>query len=147
MQQLTNFLNPMFKHKTPIEIRFADIDAFGHVNNAVFLTYFEQARVSYFDKVLGWNYDWSKEGVIVARSEVDYMIPIHFRDTIIIYTHCSRMGNKSFDISYQIIKVDDNTKEMLMADGVTVMVAFDYISKKSIEVPGAWKELIQKFEE
>jgi acyl-CoA thioester hydrolase len=135
----------MFKHKTPIEIRFADIDAFGHVNNAVYLTYVEQARVSYFDNVLGWDYDWSKEGVIVARSEIDYILPIHFRDNIIIYTRCSRMGNKSFDISYQLMRSDDKI-ETLVADGVTVMVAFDYINKKSIEVPESWKAMMLKFE-
>jgi len=137
----------MLKHKTRIEIRFADIDAFGHVNNAFFLTYFEQARVGFFDQVLGWDYDWSKEGVIVARSEVDYILPIHFRDTIHIYTGCIRMGNKSFDIAYQVIKTDVDGKETLMADGVTVMVAFDYVNHKSIEVPESWKNMMKKFEE
>ena len=136
----------MFRHKTPIEIRFADMDAFGHVNNAVFLTYFEQARVSYFDQVLGWDYDWSKEGVIVARCEVDYILPIHFRDRISVLTRCSRLGNKSFDISYQVIRTDDNGKETLMADGVTVMVAFDYVKRASIEIPENWKALLQKFD-
>lgn len=136
----------MFKHKSTIEIRFVDIDAFGHVNNAVFLTYFEQARVSYFDEVLGWDYDWSKEGVIVARSEVDYVLPVLFRDSIQIFTGCSRIGNKSFDISYQAIKTDEHGNEILMAAGVTVMVAFDYVQRKSIEVPALWKTKMEKFE-
>ena len=136
----------MFKHKTDLEIRFADIDAFGHVNNALFLTYFEQARVSYFDEVLGWDYDWSKEGVIVARSEVDYVLPVLFRDSIQIYTGCTRIGNKSFDISYQAIKTDEKGNEILMAAGVTVMVAFDYVQRKSIEVPALWKTKMEKFE-
>ena len=136
----------MFKHKTALEIRFADIDAFGHVNNALFLTYFEQARVSYFDEVLGWDYDWSKEGVIVARSEVDYILPVHFRDSITLYTGCSRIGNKSFDISYQALRTDNQGNEILVADGVTVMVAFDYVQRKSIEVPALWKDKMEKFE-
>ena len=135
----------MFKHRFPLEIRFADIDAFGHVNNALYLTYFEQARVSYFDQVLGWDYDWSKEGVIVARSEVDYVLPVHFRDTLLVATRCSRMGNKSFDLSYQLLRTDNN-KETLVAAGVTVMVAFDYTRRTSIEVPETWKALLLKFE-
>ena len=137
----------MLKHKTSIEIRFADIDAFGHVKNAIFLTYFEQARVSYFDQVLGWDYDWSKEGVIVARSEIDYILPVHFRDTVVVYTGCNRIGNKSFDVSYQLFKVDERGKETLMADGITVMVAFDYVNRRSIEVPENWKAMLIKFEE
>ena len=136
----------MFRHKSKIEIRFADIDAFGHVNNAVFLTYFEQARVRYFDDVLGWDYDWSKEGVIVARSEVDYILPVHFRDTLTMYTGCSRIGNKSFDISYQALRTDNKGNEILVADGVTVMVAFDYVNGKSIEVPALWKDKLEIFE-
>ena len=135
----------MKKHISKIEIRFADIDAFGHVNNAVHLTYFEQARVSYFNEVLGWDYDWSKEGVIVARSEVDYILPIHFRDSLSVYTWCNRIGTKSFDISYQVIKTDDAGKESLMAAGVTVMVSFDYKNRKSIEVPESWKAQLKKF--
>ena len=135
----------MFKHRTPIEIRFADMDAFGHVNNAVFLTYFEQARVRYFDQVLGWDYDWSKEGVIVARSEVNYILPVHFRDDITVETRCGRIGSKSFDITYQVMR-QDNGKEVLVADGITVMVAFDYEKRKSFEVPEAWKALVLKFE-
>jgi len=136
----------MFRHKSKIEIRFADIDAFGHVNNAVFLTYFEQARVRYFDEVLGWDYDWSKEGVIVARSEVDYILPVHFRDHITLYTGCSRIGNKSFDVSYQLLRTDVKGNDILVAAGVTVMVAFDYVKGKSIEVPALWKEKMENFE-
>jgi acyl-CoA thioester hydrolase len=136
----------LFKHKTPMEIRFVDVDAFGHVNNANYLTYFEQARVSYFNEVIDWNYDWSKSGIILAKAEIDYIIPIQFKDEVTVYTRCSRMGTKSFDLEYRIVRlVKDH--EQLMADGVTVMVAFDYVTKKSIEVPENWKKAILKFEE
>jgi acyl-CoA thioester hydrolase len=135
----------LFKHKTPMEIRFVDVDAFGHVNNANYLTYFEQARVSYFNEVISWDYDWSKSGIILAKAEIDYIIPIQFKDEVTVYTRCSRMGTKSFDLEYRIVRlVKDH--EQLMADGVTVMVAFDYTNKKSIEVPESWKKAILKFE-
>ena len=135
----------LFKHKTTIEIRFVDIDAFGHVNNANYLTYIENARVSYFNQVVDWQYDWSKKGIILAKAEVDFIIPINFNDDISIYTRCSRLGNKSFDLEYRIVKLI-NQKEQLMADGITVMVAFDYDAKKSIEIPVEWKEAIRKYE-
>src|ERR1051326_5853842 len=86
-----------FRHKTKMEIRFVDVDAFGHVNNANYLTYFEQARVSYFDEVAGWDYDWSRQGIILARAEVNYVLPANFRDEVYVYTRCSRIGTKSFD--------------------------------------------------
>jgi acyl-CoA thioester hydrolase len=133
------------KHKTPVEIRFVDVDVFGHVNNANYLTYIEQARVEYFNQIVGWDYDWSKEGIILARAEINFINPIHFRDKIFAFAKCSRMGNKSFDLQYHLIKVNDE-KEILMADCTTVMVAFDYMNKKSIPVSEEWKQAIKNFE-
>lgn len=135
----------LFKHKTNIEIRFVDVDAFGHVNNANYLTYLEIARVKYFDEIADWQYNWSKQGIILAKAEIDFIIPIHFGDEISVHTRCSRLGNKSFDLEYRIIHLLKG-KEQLMADGVTVMVAYDYDAKKSIEIPAEWKETILKFE-
>jgi acyl-CoA thioester hydrolase len=134
-----------FKHKTPIEVRFADVDAFGHVNNAKYLTYFEQARVKYFNDIVDWTYDWSKEGIILAKADIDFIKPIHFRDEIIVFTRCSRLGNKSFDLQYQIMSYK-NGGEILMSDCTTVMVAFDYVKKKSITVPEEWKQVLRKYE-
>jgi acyl-CoA thioester hydrolase len=136
---------PQFKHKTKIEVRFADVDAFGHVNNAKYLTYIEQARVKYFNDIVDWTYDWSKEGIILAKAEINFVNPVLFRDDIIVLTRCARLGNKSFDLQYQIIKMLDG-EETLMADGTTVMVAFNYIHKKSIELPEDWKQAIRKYE-
>src|SRR3954453_11003094 len=101
-------------HRHKLYIRFSDIDAFGHVNNATYLTYFEEARVQFFDDVVDYPYDWSKEGVIVARAEVDFTMPVHFKDEIIIETSCSRIGTKSFDLSYKMIRIE-NEKEILVA--------------------------------
>jgi len=128
------------------EIRFVDIDAFGHVNNAHYLTYFEQARVKYFDDIVGWKYDWSKQGIILARVEINYILPIYFRDDVVIRTRCSRLGNKSFDMEYQLIKIDKGV-EVLLADGKTVMVAFDYEENQSIPIPELWKKVVIDYEE
>ena len=135
----------LFKHKTNIEIRFVDVDAFRHVNNANYLTYIEIARVKYFDEIVGWQYDWSKRGIILAKAEIDFIIPIEMRDEISVYVRCSRLGNKSFDLEYRIVRMFKG-QEQLMADAVTVMVAFDYDEKKSIEVPEEWRQVIKRFE-
>ena len=126
------------KHISKIHIRFSDIDTFGHVNNATYLTYFEEARVKFFDEVVEWGYDWSKEGVILARAKIDFVQPVHFRDDITIYTACHRIGTKSFDLIYQMVKFIEE-KEILLASATTVMVAYDYQEKKSISIPEKWK--------
>jgi len=134
-----------FKHRIRPEIRFVDVDAFGHVNNAHYLTYFEQARVAYFDEIVDWPYDWSKEGIILARAEINYKIPVLFRDPVVILTRCSRIGTKSFDLEYRMIKEIEG-KEFLLADANTVMVAYDYKAQHSIPVPETWKAALKKFD-
>jgi acyl-CoA thioester hydrolase len=134
-----------FKHVTRPEIRFVDVDVFGHVNNAHYLTYFEQARVRYFDDIVEWNYSKSRQGVIVARAEINFSVPALFRDHVTILTRCSRIGTKSFDLEYRMMKMADGI-ETLLADGNTVMVAFDYAANRSIEIPDSWKEALKKYE-
>ncbi|MGZ4155828.1 MAG: acyl-CoA thioesterase, partial [Bacteroidia bacterium] len=89
------------KHKTPIQIRFKDIDKLGHVNNANHITYFELARVDYFDALASDNIkiDWVNEGVILAKIEMEYKQPILLEDKVFVYTWVSRMGSKSFDMA------------------------------------------------
>ncbi|MBL0032024.1 MAG: acyl-CoA thioesterase [Bacteroidetes bacterium] len=127
------------KEKTSkVNIRFSDLDLFGHVNNAVYLTYFEEARVAYFNEVVGYDYDWSTEGVILARVEIDFVIPVHFKDEVFIRTKCCRMGIKSFDLAYEMFIVKEE-KEIMLSSATSVMVMYNYKEKKSILVSEEWK--------
>jgi acyl-CoA thioester hydrolase len=121
-----------------VNIRFSDLDLFGHVNNAVYLTYYEEARVAYFNEVVGYDYDWSTEGVILARVEIDFVIPVQFNDEVFIRTHCCRMGNKSFDLAYEMYIVKEE-KEIMLSSATSVMVMYNYAEKKSIAVTEEWK--------
>jgi acyl-CoA thioester hydrolase len=121
-----------FKYKIKIPIRFADIDAFGHVNNAIYLTYFEIARSSYWDEIIEWN--WDELGIIIRRSLVDYLKPIHLNDEIYAYVKTSRIGNSSFDLDYILVKIIDGREE-ICTSGQTICVTFDYKSKLSVPIP------------
>ncbi|PCJ85351.1 MAG: esterase [Flavobacteriales bacterium] len=125
----------------PIPVRFRDVDMIGHVNNAVYLTYFEQARIEFFQKVLG-DVDWNKNGFILARAEVNFMLPLVLHDKAETEVWCSRIGNKSFDFSYKVFKITGEEKTE-MANGLTVMVAFDYRNNQPIPIPEDWKEKLQ----
>lgn len=142
-----------FKHKTPIQIRFKDLDEMGHVNNANHLSYIELARLKYFKDVVGFNIDWNKQdGLILARVEIDFKRPIFFNDNIFVYTRCSRMGNKSFELSYVIVRekssigLDGKSLNEIVAESKTVLVCYDYIKKLSVKVPEDRKLKIEKFE-
>ncbi len=127
---------------THIQIRFSDVDKLGHVNNAFYLSYIELARMKYFEEIAG-GINWENEGVIVARAEMDYRAPVLLADKIYVNTWCSRIGNKSFDLSYTLFKSGKSgDTEALHAK--TVMVCFNYQTQKSFPVPAKWREWLQK---
>ncbi|MDZ4752238.1 MAG: thioesterase family protein [Flavobacteriales bacterium] len=130
-------------HEHRQEIRFSDIDAMGHVNNAVYLNYLEQARISFFRAILGRPWDWNAAGIIVGRNTIDYMAPIKFNDNIVIRTYVTRVGTKSFNLTYEVLRVFEDG-EQLCSKAESVMVCFDYHSQQTIEVPPLWREYFQK---
>lgn len=134
-----------FKHKTPIQIRFKDIDALNHVNNANHITYFELARVQYFDDVVNEEVNWSEQGIILAKITVDFKTPVYFKDKIFVYTKCIRLGNKSFDLAYSLVREKDG-KETELATGSSVQVCFDYKNQSTISIPESWKKKVEAFE-
>ncbi len=121
------------------------MDAMGHVNNANFLTYIEIARIRYFNEILSKGIDFSKQGFILARATVDFILPIEIQDAIQVRTRCSRIGNKSFDLEYEIVNVN-HEPPVLVAKAQTVLVGYDYHEKKSIAIPDAWKKQIEAYE-
>ena len=132
-----------FHYKTTLQIRFADIDAFGHVNNAVYLTYFEIARSSYWTEVVQW--DWETMGIIIGRAEINFIKPINLNDQVLAYVRTSRIGNSSFDLEYVLVKVNNGVEEVCTT-GSTVCIAFDYSQNQSSAIPEAQKLKMITFE-
>ncbi len=135
----------MFKHKTKIQIRFKDVDAMGHVNNANHFTYFELARVHYFNEVVNETINWSKQGIILAHMEIDYRTPILLTDEVWVYSGVIRFGAKSFEVGYQIVRIIKG-EEVIAAEGKSVQVCFDYETNQTISVPKLWKEKVEAYE-
>ncbi len=133
-----------YKYKTTIAIRFSDIDAVGHVNNAVYLTYFEEARIKYWRDIVQW--DMSEDGVIVGRSEVNYLKPILLHDEIACYVRTSRIGNSSFDVSHVLVKITSNGEE-ICTTGKTVCISYNYTANKSIPIPAVERQRMIEYDE
>jgi acyl-CoA thioester hydrolase len=139
-------MNPNdFKHKIPVQVRFVDIDKLGHVNNAVYLSYFEMARVHYFDELVGERVNWYTTGMILGRSVVDYKMPVFLDDRLFVYTAVTRFGTKSFDISNILVK-ETNGKEEIASLATFTIVCYNYEIKSTIEIPAEWKKQIEDFE-
>ena len=128
-----------FRHHTRLEVRFRDIDAFGHVNNASFVTYLEQARVRFLIDVLRVDVVQSLP-VILAALKVDFRSPIHFGDEVGIGTRVDWIGNSSLSMSHLMTaRGEDEDSERVVAEAGTVLVAYDYETEQPIRVPDDWR--------
>jgi acyl-CoA thioester hydrolase len=138
----------LFRHKTPVQIRFKDVDMMGHVNNANFFSYAEDARLKYFTDVFGAGSGWSKQdGLILGRFEIDFRNPLFYGNTICVMTRCSKIGTKSFELSWQIIEDKTADKEpVIFASGKAVLVCYDYSISKTVEIPGEKRKIIEDYE-
>lgn len=133
-----------YRYHTSVTIRYADLDRMGHVNNAKYLTYVEQARVCYFRDVGFWDGIRSDNGVIVAKTVVEYKLPLGINDsTVDVWTRCSRLGNKSFDIQSVINRSADG---LTAATALTVVVAYNYENAQTIVIPENWRKIILDYE-
>lgn len=127
---------------TPIQIRFSDVDLGRHVHNAAYLQYFELGRMELLRRVIGPDHDWVKTGLILARNEIDYRLPIHLADQVTVETRCLKVGTKSFNLGYTLFSERDGQRR-IHAEGVSVMVCFDYTKQQSIPMPEAWRTALE----
>ncbi len=128
--------------RVPIQVRFADVDMARHVHNAVYLHWFEAARMKFLEQVVPADNDWSKLGLILARNEVDYRMPVRLHDTIEAEAWCSAVGTKSFDLSYRIHRIGGDAPG-ICAEGRSVMVCFDYTVQRTIAIPEDWRRQLE----
>lgn len=134
-----------YKHCTRIQVRYKDVDKMNHVNNANHLTYFETARVEYYKDIFTKPVDWNRMGMILARTEINYFMPIFMEDDVYCYTKITSIGNKSFEISNIITKKKDG-KETECAEGKSVIVCMDYEKNETIPVPQEWRDAVKAYE-
>ncbi len=129
----------------PVFVRYGDLDPQGHVNNARYLTYLENARVAYLKHLDLWDgKSFLEVGIILASINLDFKAPIIMAHDIRVGVRVSRLGRKSLDMDYLI--EEKNTRQCFAA-GSTVLVAYDYQEHKTIPIPGAWRETISTFEQ
>ncbi len=133
-------------------MRWSDLDEMRHVNNAVYLTYFEQGRINYFAQGVGW--DWRQTGMIQARAEIDYLMPLFLQDNAFLYIRTVKLGTKSMTLEHLIVAEQRGTdsehhpssQDRLIAKGTVILVAYDYKTQASIAVPALERVKIIHYE-
>jgi acyl-CoA thioester hydrolase len=123
-----------FRHRTRVEVRFRDIDAFGHVNNAVVSSYVEQARVRFLVDVLDVD-PVGRMPLILANINIDYLSPIFFDDRVEVGSRVDWLGSSSIAMSH-LLKAEDRE----LARSASVLVAYDYEQARPMPVPDDWRQ-------
>jgi acyl-CoA thioester hydrolase len=128
-----------FSHR--LEVRFRDCDAMGHTNNAVYLTFLEQARFAHWRSLWGFGNPQTPPdlpGVILAHVEADYRRPCRYGDVLEVRLTVAEVGRSSF--AYEYVIVDEQGRTVLTAK--TVQVMYDYAVNKPVRIPDSIRALL-----
>ncbi len=113
-------------YRVDVPLRWSDMDAYGHINNVQFLRLLEDARVIAFEQWFGQDRSLLKEGVLVARHEIEYLAPLDFRHAPISVDMCvTQMGGASFDLGYEV-RDPAEVGPTVYARAETTLVAYDF---------------------
>lgn len=132
-----------FKHTIQIAVRFADLDVLGHLNNAKYATYCEQARIQYVMDVCGWQGKWETFSLILAKMTIDFKQPVVFGEHVTVHTRTERLGTKSLTLTCAMTRQSDGA---VVAMGEFILVTFDYHTQSSVPIPSEWRAKITEYE-
>lgn len=123
-------------HEIQITVRFGETDALGHINNASYFVYLEEARIRFFEK-LGYKMDAKNWNFILASTKCDFVSQGYFNQVLSVKTYVSKIGTKSFQLEHEIL---DSSTQNLIAKANGVMVYFDFDNQQSEPLPDELKD-------
>ena len=126
---------------TKIQMRFADVDMLGHVNNVNQQHYFDVGKSDFFHQVLGLEPYWREEGLITVATNTSFVRQIRMNEPIVVRSRVREIGYKSFSLIQQII--NSETQE-LKTDSFVTMVCFDFFAEQSIPIPEHWRKALEE---
>jgi acyl-CoA thioester hydrolase len=135
--------NRRLAHVERIVLRWGDMDAMGHVNNTVYFRFMEQARISWFDRLVPEDEAWQSTGIVIANASCNYKRAITYPGTVEVKLYVGTPGGASVPTYYEL-RVDDDP--VPYADGSAVVVFIDMTSQKSKRIPEAIRARLERAE-
>lgn len=137
-----------YKSKIYQTVKFHEVDLMGIVNNAVYFNYFEDARMSYLEKLNDkYNLSYLLDNgsyFIMAHNEIDYLSPAEYNDQLVIYTKLEWIKNTSISFKHTIVNAKN---EKIIASGAGVMVHIELSTKQKQKLPQPFISAIKDFED
>lgn len=126
-----------------IPVQWGDQDAFGHVNNTVYLRWCESVRIEYLRRIGLWMIDGNGVGPILASISCDYRRPLTYPDTVYVGVRVERIGNSSFRMDHVVVS---EAQKLVAAEVRSTIVVVDYRRNKSVPVPEPVRAAIEQIE-
>ncbi|MCH5230495.1 MAG: acyl-CoA thioesterase [Muribaculaceae bacterium] len=127
----------IFANRLPIQLRFSDVDVVGHVNNIVYLQYYDTGKAAFMTELLGRSISWQEVDTVVANVDCAFIAPILWGENIEVLTTCVGIHDKSFRL-LQMLRNSDSGEVKSLCE--TVMVSFDPHTQKSAPLRDEWRE-------
>lgn len=137
-----DYTTQTFRHRMPAQLRFSDVDRFGHVNNSVYFSLFDMCKTRYFHDVVGTDI-FDRMAPVVVHIEANFISPVFFPDEIVIDTSIVKMGNKSFTLLQRAL--NERTDEV-KCYCETVMVMMDTATNQSVEIDEEFRTKVSNHE-
>lgn len=134
---------PVFHHRTPIQLRFNDVDGYGHVNNSSYFSFYDLGKEDYLFRVLSPKFRSADVVPIIANINADFIEPIFYGDKIEVETRVCKLGTKSFTLEQRAI---NTTTGRIVCQARTVMVCFSRSARVSAPIPDEVRRAIIDFE-
>lgn len=131
-----------FRHHYPVQLRILDIDAMGHVNNAIYFQLMDLAKMQYFT-ALGGVFDGKEESLVIVNVNCNFYSPAYFTENIEVLTGVESIGDKSLRLEQRVVNADTGDVKCVCH---TVMAAFDPVTVRAIPVSDIWRSRIGEFE-
>ncbi len=141
-KQSMDYTTQTFRHRMPAQLRFSDVDRFGHVNNSVYFSLFDMCKTRYFHDVVGTDI-FDRMAPVVVHIEANFISPVFFPDEIVIDTCIVKMGNKSFTLLQRAL--NERTDEV-KCYCETVMVMMDTATNQSVEIDEEFRTKVSNHE-
>lgn len=132
-----------YKFELPVQLRFNDVDMFGHVNNTVYLEFFDLAKLRYFEAALGTDFAHSGFAVVVVNINCNFYSPAFLGDELVVLTRTETIGDKSLTLDQRII---DRRSGDVKCVCRTIMAGFDAATLTSAPIPDRHRAAINDFE-
>lgn len=132
-----------FRHTTDIQIRFNDLDSFGHVNNNTYFAYYDLGKESYLNEVLQADLHTLPVVPVVANITADFILPIFYGDEIKVETAIIHLGNKSFTLLQQAVNKKTGA---VLCQCQSVMVCFNAKTQQAEDMPEDYRQAILEYE-